>query len=171
MNNIYKTDESKYRSSGYNLALTFIHWLLAVILSIISYMLQYACLIDTGEDHYSFIFSGDIYRVNRIAYVIGIAVFLAGFCFLWKRYLAPDWRYFAGRCWGWKFGYIVITVVALAAVFVSGIVILFMKLGLSDNIRPEWTTNAFGAFPLYMVFIIIVDTLENIIRKWRNRNE
>lgn len=46
-----------------------------------------------------------------------------------------------------------------------------MKLGLSDNIRPEWTTNAFGAFPLYMVFIIIVDTLENIIRKWRNRNE
>jgi len=140
-----------------NLAYTFVHWFLVVLLSIISFAVQYSFLIDTGETYSSIIFSGSIYRINPVTFPIGVALFLVGFYIVWKKYLAADWKGFRGQFRMWKVAYVVIALVALGSVFVAGIIGLFLYLGLTGDIRPEWTTWGFAAFPIYVVSVIVID--------------
>ncbi len=145
------------RSSIKNLAYTFLHWLFVVFLSAISFVVQYSFLIDTGETHSSIIFSGSIYHVNYLMFPIGVALFLVGYYILWKKYLVEDWKGFKQRFWLWKVAYVIIALVALAAIFVAGILGLFLNLGLSGDIQPEWTTWGFAAFPIYVVLVVVID--------------
>lgn len=144
-----------------NLVCILLHWFLVVLLSMISFLVQYSFLTDTGEIHSSIIFSGSIYHVNYVAFPIGVAAFLIGYYVLWKRYLLPDWNKLAGRFWGWRAMYVLIVLIAMVTIFVVGIIALILKLGLGGNITPEWTTWGFVAYPVYILLIVVVEIIKN----------
>ena len=145
-----------------NLAFTCLHWMLVVLLGIVSFVVQYSFLIDTGEEYSSIIFSGSVYHINYVTFSIGVGLFLVGYYVLWKKYLLVDWKVFDGHLWIWKIGYILPALTAMAVVFLSGVIILFLYLGFDRDIIPEWTTWGFAAFPVYMVLVIIVEVLKKI---------
>ena len=140
-----------------HLVFSFLHWVIVVILSIISYVLQYSFMIDTGERYSSFIFSGSVYRVNAPMFTLGVTIFFIGYYFLWKKYLFPDWKAFAKCFWIWKAAYVLIVILALCAVSFAGIVILFFYVGLSINLTPEWTMWGCVAFPVYMLLVVLAE--------------
>lgn len=154
-------NKTEVRSPIKNLAYTFAHWFLVVLLSIVSFAVQYSFLSETGETYSSFFFSASIYRINPVTFPIGVALFLVGFYILWKKFLVPDWKAFYGQFWSWKVAYVVIAIVALGAIFLVGVITLFCYLGLTGNIRPEWTTWGFAAFPIYIVLVIVIDFVVN----------
>lgn len=140
-----------------NLGYTFLHWLLVVILGAISFVVQFSFMIDTGEDYSSFIFSGEVYSINFFTYLIGIALFVVGYYIMWKKYLVVDWNGFKGQFWLWKFTYVIIALVALVAIFAVALLIIASHVGLSVDVRPEWTMWGSVALPVYAVIFSIVD--------------
>lgn len=147
----------KDRSPIKNLVFTFLHWVLVVLLSVISFFIQYAFLIDTNESHFDYIFSGSVMRINWWTFSFGIILFLLGFILLWKKFLVVDWNSFQKYLWVWKMAYIIIALGSLAAIFVAGILIHFLHVGLGNVITPQWTTWGCIALPVYVVLVIVVD--------------
>ena len=155
------------RNPWKNLLFTLLHWILVVLLGMISAIVLFSFLVDTGETYSSFIFSGSVYHVNYVTYPMGLAAFLVGYYMLWKRFLLPDWMAFAGCFWGWKVVYILIALTALAGVFAMGLVALLYAVGLSGLLTPEWTE---WGFILYLVDIVVVAIVE-IIRSRKRKIE
>lgn len=153
-------NKTELRSPIQNLAYTFVHWVFVVFLSIISFVVQSSFLIDTGET-YGSIFSGNIYRVNYVTFTIGVALFLAGFYIIWKKYLVVDWNGYNGQFRIWKVAYVMLAFVALCAIFAAGSTGLLFCRGLGGKIRPEWTEWGFAAFPVYVVLVAVVDLCVN----------
>ncbi len=149
------------RSPIKNLAYTFFHWFLVVALSAISFFVQYAFMIDTGESYSGFFFSGSIYSVNFFVYPIGVALFLVGYYMIWKKCLVVDWNGFHGKFWLWKVGYVLIVAVALVAIFVVALLVMFCYTGLAIDITPVWATWGYVAYPAYVVFVAVIDLYIN----------
>ena len=147
------------RNPWKNLLYTVMHWFLSVLLGFVSAYVLYSFPVDTGETYASFIFSGSIYHVNYLTFTIGMLMFLIGYNFLWKRYLVPDWKAFACRCFGWRVLYVLLAVAALVAVFFVGILGLLMSFGLSGKLTPEWMMWAFCVYPVYMVLHVVLELL------------
>lgn len=154
-------DKMENRSPIKNLGYTFVHWILVVLISFISFCVQYSFLIDTGESYSSFIFSGNIYHVNYVTFPIGVAIFLFGFCFVWKKLLVEDWKLCCEQSWKWKAAYVLIASVVLFAIIAIGALVVFLYLGLSGDITPTWTVCTCFAYPIYAVLVIVVDCLKN----------
>lgn len=148
-------------SSIKRLGYSFAHWCYVVILSIVSFVVQYSFLVDTGEKTSGYIFTGSIYRVNYVTFPIGVAIFLIGYYFVWKEYLVEDWKSFNGQFWMWKVAYVIIALLALCAIFMAGIMIMFLNIGFADTIRPTWTIWGCIAFPIYVVLVAIVNLCVN----------
>lgn len=162
----YRMNKTK-RNPWKNLLFTLLHWILVVLLGMISAIVLFSFLVDTGETYSSFIFSGSVYHVNYVTYPMGLAAFLVGYYMLWKRFLLPDWMAFAGCFWGWKVVYILIALTALAGVFAMGLVALLYAVGFSGLLTPEWTE---WGFILYLVDIVVVAIVE-IIRSRKRKIE
>lgn len=146
------------RSPAKNFAYTLLHWFFVVVLSMLSFVLQYSFLTDTGKTSSGGLLFKRIYRVNPVMFFIGVALFFVGFCIIWKKYLAVDWNGFKEKCCMWKVAYVTIAIIALGAIFLAGIIIMFLCLGF-DVLRPEWTQYGCFAFPIYVVLVIVIDFL------------
>ncbi len=153
----YEWGKSDSRTPRGALGWTFLHWLLVLVVGAVSFVVQFSFMIDTGESYSGFIFSSDIYMVNPVIYPVGCVLFLVGYYVLWKRYLKPDWKGMAGYRWGWRAGYIVVSLIGLFALFASFVVVLFLYCGLTISLRPEWAMYGMFAFPAYAVLIPIID--------------
>lgn len=151
------------RNPWKNLLFALLHWGLVVVLGIISSIILFSFLVDTGETYSSFIFSGIIYHVNYVTYPMGLAAFLVGYYMLWKRFLLQDWKSFAGCFWGWRVVYILIALAAMAGLYAAGVFTLLFAVGLSGTLTPEWTI---WGFLVYLVDIVVVAVVE-IIRSRR----
>ena len=162
--NMTKT-KTNTRTSIKNLIYTLAHWILVVLLAVISFVLQYSFLVDTGETYSDIIFSGSFYRVNYVTFSIGAVLFLVGFYLIWKKCLVPDWLGFNGKFWMWKVTYVIIALAALGAILVAGVIVEFINTGLAGIIKPEWTTWGFVAFPLYIVFVAIIEVCGGIKKR------
>lgn len=143
-------------SSIKRLGYSFAHWCYVVILSIVSFVVQYSFLVDTGEKTSGYIFTGSIYRVNYVTFPIGVVLFLVGYYFIWKEYLLEDWNGLKGQFWLWKVLYAIIGILALGAIFMTGISTIFWHVGLGGDIRPTWTIWGFVAFPIYVVLVPVI---------------
>ena len=75
------------RNPWKNLLFTLLHWILVIVLGLISSVIMFSFLVDTGETYSSIIFSGSVYHVNYVIYPMGLVVFLVGYYMLWKRCL------------------------------------------------------------------------------------
>lgn len=144
-----------------NLLFTLLHWVLVVLLGMISTIVLFSFLVDTGETSSSFI-SGSIYHVNYVTYPIGLAVFLIGYYMLWKRFLLPDWMAFVGHFWGWRVGYILIALAAMVGMFVAWVIALLYSIGLGGILTPEWTEWSFIVYLVDIVVVAIVEIIRNI---------
>ncbi len=153
------------RNPWKNLLFTLLHWVLVVGLGMISSIILFSFLVDTGETYSSLIFSGIVYHVNYVTYPMGLAAFLIGYYILWKRFLLPDWKAFAGRFWAWRAGYVFIAVAAMAGVFATGVVALLFAAGLSGTLTPEWTMWGFLVYLVDIVVVAIVEIIKNSKRK------
>ena len=111
--------ENKSRKPFLNLIFTILHWILAEVLCLISLVIQFSFLKDTGETYSGIIFSGKVYEINYLMFVLGTALFLAGFYIILKKCLLVDWNAFWGKNFLWKVLYLII---ALAVTFVVCIV-------------------------------------------------
>lgn len=161
--------ENKGRKPFLNLIFTILHWILAEVLCLISLVIQFSFLKDTGETYSGIIFSGKVYEINYLMFVLGTALFLAGFYIIWKKCLLVDWNAYEGRNLLWKAAYLLITVISVAVIFVEQVLGIFLVVGFTDDIWPEWTTWGFVWFPVYVVLVMIVGLLKNeVIKKEKN---
>ncbi len=149
------------RNPWKNLLLTLLHWVLVVVLGMISSIILFSFLVDTGETYSSFIFSGIIYHVNYVTYPMGLVAFLIGYYILWKRFLLPDWKAFAGRFWGWRIGYVFIALAAMVGVYVAGVFTLLFSVGFSGILTPEWTMWGFLVYLVDIVVVALVEIIKN----------
>ena len=149
-------DKTEKRSPIRNLVYIFIHWLLVVILSVISFYLQYAFMKDTGEESFDYIFSGKVYNFNYVTFSLGVVIFVVGFHIIRKKFLITGWFDFDGQFWMWKAGYVMISLIAMGAISVAGILIPFMHLGLGSIVKPEWLSYGFFAFPAYVLLAMVI---------------
>ena len=102
-------------------------------------------------------------------FVLGTALFLAGFYIIWKKCLLVDWNAYEGRNLLWKAAYLLITVISVAIIFVEQVLGIFLVVGFTDDIWPEWTTWGFVSVPVYVVLVMIVGLLKNeVIKKEKN---
>ena len=161
--------ENKGRKPFLNLIFTILHWILAEVLCLISIVIQFSFLKDTGETYSGIIFSGKVYEINYLMFVLGTALFLAGFYIIWKKCLLVDWNAYEGRNLLWKAAYFLIAVISVAIILVEEVLGIFLVVGFTDDIRPEWTTWGFVWFPVYVVLVMIVGLLKNeVIKKEKN---
>ena len=161
--------ENKGRKPFLNLIFTILHWILAEVLCLISLVIQFSFLKDTGETYSGIIFSGKVYEINYLMFVLGTALFLAGFYIIWKKCLLVDWNSYEGRNLLWKAAYLLITVISVAVIFVEQVLGIFLVVGFTDDIWPEWTTWGFISVPVYVVLVMIVGLLKNeVIKKEKN---
>lgn len=88
-----------------------------------------------------------------------------GLLFDMEKMLVPDWLGFNGKFWMWKVTYVIIALAALGAILVAGVIVEFINTGLAGIIKPEWTTWGFVAFPLYIVFVAIIEVCGGIKKR------
>lgn len=137
-----------------DLGVTLFHWILVVLISMFSYDVQYIGLKEVGEVQDTFLFATQFYEVNVPMFILGIALFVIGFHFIWQKFLKKDWIKFNFQGTGWKVAYVIIAIIAIFAIFVGGIFVLFFHMGLTG----ELTFNAGFVFPIYIVGYIFVSS-------------
>ncbi len=152
---------NKSRKPFLNLIFTILHWILAEVLCLISLVIQFSFLKDTGETYSGIIFSGKVYEINYLMFVLGTALFLAGFYIIWKKCLLVDWNAFSGKNFLWKVLYLIIALVSAGVIFVEEVLGIFLVVGFTDDIWPEWTTWGFVWFPVYILAVIIIGLIKN----------
>ena len=128
-------------------------------------MKMYNFLMDTGETYSDIIFSGGFYRVNFVTFAIGVVLFLVGFYLIWKKCLVTDWLCFDGEFRLWKAVYVTLALAASGAILVAGVIVESVNTGLTGIITPEWTTWGYVAFPLYIVFVAIIEVCGGIKKR------
>ncbi|MBQ8527592.1 MAG: hypothetical protein IJ429_03875 [Lachnospiraceae bacterium] len=153
--------DSKSRKLIVNFIYTILHWILAEVLCVISIVIQFSFLKDTEETYSGIIFSGKVYEINYLMFVLGTALFLAGFYIIWKKCLLVDWKAFNGRNILWKAAYFLVALVSAAIIFVEEVLGIFLVVGFTDDIRPEWTTWGFVWFPVYILAVMIIGLIKN----------
>ena len=163
--------ENKGRKPFLNLIYTICHWFLVEILCAISMVVQFSFMKDLGERTYSGLFSGGtLYEINYIMFILGTALFLAGYYIIWKKCLLVDWNAYEGRNLLWKATYLLVAVISVAILLVEEVLGIFLVVGFTDDIRPEWTTWGFVWFPVYVVLVMIVGLLKNEVLKKEKNN-
>ena len=149
--------ESNKRKPILNLIYICLHWILVEILCVISLVVQFSFLKDTGETFSGFFNSGMVYEINYLMFILGTALFVVGYYIIWKKCLLVDWNAFSGHNLLWKVVYIIIALVSTAVIYVEEVLGIFLVVGFDYDIRPEWTTWGFVAIPVYVVIVMIVD--------------
>ena len=140
---------------------TFFHWGLVVLLSLVSFVLQYRFATPEGAPVTGGLFAAQLYKVNMPMFIFGVAVFLVGFYLMWKKLLLIDWIKLDGQDVIWKIAYVIIAIVALFAILLVGVLILFLNTGLGGVMSPKWTEFTAFAFPAYSLGVIVVDWFVN----------
>jgi len=153
--------DSKSRKPIVNFIYTILHWILAEVLCVISIVIQFSFLKDTEETYSGIFFSGKVYEINYLMFVLGTALFLAGFYIIWKKCLLVDWNAFSGKSFLWKIVYFIIAIVSAGVIFVEEVLGVFLVVGFTDYIHPEWTTWGFAVFPVYVLLVIIIGLIRN----------
>ncbi len=157
--------ENKNRKPFLNLIYTICHWILAEILCVISMVVQFSFMKDLGETFSGLFNSGTLYEINYLMFVLGTALFLAGFYIIWKKCLLVDWNAFSGKNFLWKVVYFIIAIVSAGVIFVEEVLGVFLVVGFTDDIHPEWTTWGFAVFPVYVLLVIIIGLFRNRARE------
>ncbi len=153
----YEWEVPVARAPWATLGWSFVHWLLVLVLGAVSAGVWYSFMIDTGESYAGSFFVSEIYLINPVTYPLGCILFLVGYYVIWKRYLKPDWKALAGYFWLWKAGYIVLSLIAIVALFFVFLMIMFLYCGLTISVHPRWTEDVIFVFPAYAVLMPIVD--------------
>ncbi len=157
LGNSMQSEKSKTRSEIATLAWSYLHWWIVLGMSIVAFVLQFAFLVDTGEDYSGWITYGDIYTFNPVTFLLGVILFLAGYYVFWKLFLRGDWERFIGEMWIWKAGFVIISVTFLLKICLAYYFVFLLLGGWDIAIQPEWMLWCGVVFPVYALMISIVD--------------
>lgn len=157
LGNAMQSEKSKDRSTIATLGMSYLHWWIVLGMSIVAFVLQFAFLVDTGEDYSGWITYGDIYTFNPVLFPLGVLLFLVGYYVLWKLFLRGDWERFKGEHWVWKVGYSIIAITFLLKIFLTYWIVFTVLCGWDISIHPEWMLWACIVFPMYVLVISVVD--------------
>lgn len=157
LGNSVPSEKNKTRSEIATLAWSYLHWWIVLGMSIVSFVLQFAFLVDTGEDYSGWITYGDIYTFNPVTFPLGVILFLIGYYVLWKLFLRGDWERFKGEMWLWKAGFAIIAIIFLLKICLAYYFVFLLLGGWDIAIHPEWMLWSGVVFPIYVFGISIVD--------------
>ncbi|MCQ2531250.1 MAG: hypothetical protein MJ093_00915 [Saccharofermentans sp.] len=129
--------------------------LLLILVACVAALIQSLFKVYAGE-YSSFIFSGTNYKYNRIMYVIGLFIFLAGLAGLYTKLLDKDFVKLSQLSLVQKIVSLALLVVWAFVMVVAEVMTMFsMVLGMSRNLIPEfWLyVTVFGWPVLTLVFL------------------
>ena len=115
------------------------------------------------ETYSSYIFRLDVYRYNTFAYIGGILIY---FVYLWFAYKKILGKYitlmmdYNNVC---KVFFGIVCGVFLFAMFIALVMVMFVTLGLSRDMRPEYLMFAtYIGWPVVTLFLIGIDIARKI---------
>lgn len=110
---------------------------IAIIIAGISCKIQFLGKGCIG--HYSgYIFSGDVYQYNLLTYMMWIAFYFGLFVFLYKRIMKKSVLQLAAYSISLKILAWIICVFWALVMFVAQVMVVFLELGLTDIMEPEF---------------------------------
>lgn len=133
-----------------------------------------ACLIlfvgRIHVDSYSnFMFGGNAYQYNLLTYIVGIALYLGLFVSLYKKIMKKSVIQLAAysiplRVLAWC-----ICLFWALVMFITLLMVVFLKIGLSDNMEPEiMTWISIIGWPVVTVLFIGINLIRKILK---NKNK
>ena len=113
------------------------------------------------DDYSGFIWSGSVYRYNPFFYILGLVLFLgvmvAGYVFFLKERI----KGLNQSGIALKIIFPVIAVIFAVLMLAAIVFVLFLMMGLTDNMRPDWMLNltCFGWPVFTLIFMIATEIL------------
>lgn len=130
----------------------FLHWIIAELVSATAFLVQFSGKIDRDPDSPAAFLYGKTYDLNILFYMLGLAIFLAGYFFAWKLYLAEDWLKLNCKKKRFLISGILMEVIMLGVTFLLFFAAMALSLGWANfSSKYRWVDYSIFVLLLFMV--------------------